>query len=943
MGLLGCPASFQRLMEQVLRGLQNILIYIDDELIHTDTHEKHLEALEQVLLRLHQHHLKINLDKCLFGDQQVSYLGFTLTPEGIKPGDAKLKSIQKADPPNDVKEIRSFMGLCNFFQNHIPDFATTAAPLFKLTRQDSRYLSGQLPTTALQAFKTLQTQLSKQPALAFPRTDQNYLLIMKAYTLDQDFPGGLCATLAQKNENGKIQIISHASRQLKDNEKNYTKFLLETAAAAWVMNNFNEYLNGSKFILYKDTITQTGLGTTQVKTLNRLKTTMSEHEFEIRDKQKSDLPEFLKKGQNHTTQVRASQPITFNKTVHVDTICTNTKPENTIITITDDSSTFSISAIITDSSITSTVNALWDYWFKPYGYPEMISFKQGKVQTSRLEKIINDLAPLKQKVTCKSRSDIFNTEVEQQWQQNQHEISEDEFVHTINFLHGLQEPETKEPLSNTNGGFNEITEDTSETDDDSDNKDDTERFKPLSHLCNERPIQLARRKSLSLCRHKRQRRIGGRSRRGRQQHKRNWLLDSKSEQQLETNLLADDTDPEWAQLREMEEFLRLQRVELLQQGIPESDSEDWESPHWPTREEDVTDEEEDDGLEDVDLAFITSILESFSRPKPVMKPNKSFRTNFPPEGTQTQANTKLMTPPKFNHNLTIKTEKFNYFPTLEEEGTVEFTDTEDNQSEIHTEEVEFENHLQGICSITEDVFQNLPAQPWWSVSSPQEYSPLEPTLTIISSISCLMSKEAIKPGPPQEKQKQTNHQMKQIPPCTGILYKPTTKLYRHSWSKRWPELNRNVKKNKDLAEQISRSPRAIKTIQALEAAIAIFGQNKPEPEYEVSKYATGSRHWKRSPAQHPVPIQDLLLYDVQNKHQQNKSLGDKVAQVVRQNTQLAQQISSAYETPSEKHKKDPIMGLVTKTVATYMFPRQSNNQKAEDFPSWGEPFFKKKE
>jgi hypothetical protein len=56
-------------MEQVLRGLQKILICIDNVLIHTNTHEKHLEALEQVLMRLHQHHLKINLDKCLFGDK----------------------------------------------------------------------------------------------------------------------------------------------------------------------------------------------------------------------------------------------------------------------------------------------------------------------------------------------------------------------------------------------------------------------------------------------------------------------------------------------------------------------------------------------------------------------------------------------------------------------------------------------------------------------------------------------------------------------------------------------------------------------------------------------------------------------------------------------------------------------------------------------------------
>jgi hypothetical protein len=168
MGLLGCPASFQRLMEQVLRGLSHILIYIDDVLIHTNTHEKHLEALEQVLLRLHQHHLKINLDKCLFGDQQVSYLGFTLTPEGIKPGEAKLKTIKQATPPDDVKGIQSFMGLCNFFRHHIKDFAIIAAPLFKFTRQDSEYQSGPLTEAALMAFQMLQSQLSKQPALAFP-------------------------------------------------------------------------------------------------------------------------------------------------------------------------------------------------------------------------------------------------------------------------------------------------------------------------------------------------------------------------------------------------------------------------------------------------------------------------------------------------------------------------------------------------------------------------------------------------------------------------------------------------------------------------------------------------------------------------------------------------------------------------------------------------------
>jgi hypothetical protein len=167
-GLTRLPRELSEVNGTSSSRIKPHLIYIDDVLIHTDTHERHLEALEQVLLRLHQHHLKINLDKCLFGDRQVSYLGFSLTPEGIKPGEAKLKSIKQATPPDDVKGIRSFMGLCNFFRHHIQDFSIIVAPLFKLTRQDSEYQSGPLTKEALTAFQTLQNQLAKQPALAFP-------------------------------------------------------------------------------------------------------------------------------------------------------------------------------------------------------------------------------------------------------------------------------------------------------------------------------------------------------------------------------------------------------------------------------------------------------------------------------------------------------------------------------------------------------------------------------------------------------------------------------------------------------------------------------------------------------------------------------------------------------------------------------------------------------
>jgi hypothetical protein len=79
LGLLGCPASFQRLMETVVNRLANVIVYIDDLLVHSATHPEHITALDQVLQRLVQHRIKINLQKCFFGSKEVSYLGFRLT------------------------------------------------------------------------------------------------------------------------------------------------------------------------------------------------------------------------------------------------------------------------------------------------------------------------------------------------------------------------------------------------------------------------------------------------------------------------------------------------------------------------------------------------------------------------------------------------------------------------------------------------------------------------------------------------------------------------------------------------------------------------------------------------------------------------------------------------------------------------------------------------
>jgi hypothetical protein len=216
-------------MEGALRDISNVLVYINDLLVHTDTHEKHSQVLDQVLAQLHKNHLKINLEKCVFRNKEVSYLGFTLTPNGIKPGKNKLKAIKDARLPTDIKTIWSFVGLCNFFRTHIKDFAIIATPLFKLTRKDSGCKSGPLPEKALKAFYILQKQLTFEPVMSCPKSDRQYALITDAATGTADTPGGLGAILTQVDQDGNFHAISFPSRQLKDHEMNYSPFLLKAA------------------------------------------------------------------------------------------------------------------------------------------------------------------------------------------------------------------------------------------------------------------------------------------------------------------------------------------------------------------------------------------------------------------------------------------------------------------------------------------------------------------------------------------------------------------------------------------------------------------------------------------------------------------------------------------------------------------------------------------
>jgi hypothetical protein len=290
MGLASAPSAFQRLIEQVVKGIDNVVVYIDDLIIHSRTHEDHLKTLDAVLTRLASHNLRVNLKKCVFGSSETSYLGFWLSKEGIFPGADKLKADKEALPPENVKQIRQFLGLCNFFRGHIQNFAQITSPLTQLTKKDSSWKRGPLPENALRAFRHLQSLLCSEHVLAYPRSDRQYALITDASFGNENTEGGLGAILTQLDETGKFYVVAYASRKLQRYEKNYTPFLLQMQAAIFGMETFEVNLKGRHFKLFTDHKPLEKLGKVHTKTLNQLQQMMNQFSFEIIYKQGNEMP-----------------------------------------------------------------------------------------------------------------------------------------------------------------------------------------------------------------------------------------------------------------------------------------------------------------------------------------------------------------------------------------------------------------------------------------------------------------------------------------------------------------------------------------------------------------------------------------------------------------------------------------------------------------------------
>ena len=154
-GLRNAPPTFQRFVNMVLHGVENIFVYIDDIIIFSRTYDEHIIHLDTVFQRLHQHGLIINTVKSKFFRTKVEYLGYEFSPLGYQPLESAWPNIEKFPVPKDRMDVQSFIGKVNYYRAHIPNLAEIAAPLYALTKKEKSFNWTDEHTTAFNRLKIL--------------------------------------------------------------------------------------------------------------------------------------------------------------------------------------------------------------------------------------------------------------------------------------------------------------------------------------------------------------------------------------------------------------------------------------------------------------------------------------------------------------------------------------------------------------------------------------------------------------------------------------------------------------------------------------------------------------------------------------------------------------------------------------------------------------------
>jgi hypothetical protein len=247
-GLKGAPLTAQRLMDKLLRGASKYASSMQDDIIcYSLDFESHLIHLRDILMRLSNAGLTANTAKCNFVCERIQILGHTLQNGDISPSDDKVEVVKNLRPPNTKRKLAAFLGLTNYYRNHIKSFSDIAFPLTELLKKKvPDNIQPLWNESHERAFDTLRKALISKPVLRAPDPTRQYVLQADSSAV------AVGATLSQYDDSGNEYVIGYVSQKLSPRQRNYSVIELECLAIVTAVRKFEQYIYARKVELYTD-------------------------------------------------------------------------------------------------------------------------------------------------------------------------------------------------------------------------------------------------------------------------------------------------------------------------------------------------------------------------------------------------------------------------------------------------------------------------------------------------------------------------------------------------------------------------------------------------------------------------------------------------------------------------------------------------------------------
>ena len=242
-GVSVAPSVFQRTLESLLAGIPNVCIFLDDILVTGKTEAEHMENLRLVLQRLQNAGLKVNKQKCEFFRSSVTYLGHRIDRHGLHPTTEKVEAIRNAPNPTNVKELKAWLCLVNYYGRYMENLSSKRAPLYMLLKKGVKWMWSKTQEDAF-----IEGKEALQSDALLVHFDPNKPLVLACAAS----PYGCGAVLSHQMPDGTERPIAYASRSLSVAEKNYSQLDREALSLIFGVKKFHQYLYGAHFTLLTD-------------------------------------------------------------------------------------------------------------------------------------------------------------------------------------------------------------------------------------------------------------------------------------------------------------------------------------------------------------------------------------------------------------------------------------------------------------------------------------------------------------------------------------------------------------------------------------------------------------------------------------------------------------------------------------------------------------------